>query len=315
MNKIALVACLVFGAMIACVSCNKESNYAGLEDISFTNYPKVDGSTSARALNQMVACKILGARYEWVLGLSEEWRIDAKDIFPKNFENFLIERIQSSQTHGAFINLLEGNADIIITHRTISPDEAEFAELVGVTLIETPIASDAFVFVVHPNNPVKSLTIDEIQKIYTGEITNWSEVGGNDAAINAYSRPRNSGSEEVFRTLLMDGLEPDDFLNELEINSMHEVFHAIENDVNSICYTFRNYAEVIARRSDIPKIAINGIYSDDKTIENRTYPFVSAMYVAIRSDLDPNSMAYKLYEWLRSDKAKSTFIECGFLPK
>ena len=185
----------------------------------------------------------------------------------------------------------------------------------SVTLIETPIASDAFVFVVHPNNPVKSLTIEEIQKIYTQEITNWSEVGGSDAAINAYSRPRNSGSEEVFRILMMDGLEPADFHNELEINSMHEVFHAIENDVNGICYTFNNYAEVIVRKPDVPKIAINGIYPNATTIKNSTYPFISGLYVAIRSDLDHHSMVYKLYEWMRSEKAKPTLIECGFLPK
>ena len=62
------------------------------------------------------------------------------------------------------MNLIDGEADIILTHRTISPDEKTHAGERGVTLIETPIASDAFVFVVHRNNPVKSLLVSEVRK-------------------------------------------------------------------------------------------------------------------------------------------------------
>ena len=68
--------------------------------------------------------------------------------------------------------MIDGEADIILTHRTISPDEKVHAESVGVTLTETPIALDAFVFIVNKSNPVKSLTVNQIQKIYTGEISN-----------------------------------------------------------------------------------------------------------------------------------------------
>ena len=107
--------------------------------------------------------------------------------------------------------MIDGYVDIILTHRTISPVEIVHADNVGVQLIETPIALDAFVFVVNKNNPVKSLTVNQIQKIYTKEITNWSEVGGNNVEILAYTRPRNSGSEEVFRAVVMDGLDPADF--------------------------------------------------------------------------------------------------------
>ena len=69
------------------------------------------------------------------------------------------------------------------------------------------------------------------------------------------------------------------------------------------------------RMPDVPKIAINGIYSNKNTVKNGTYPFISKVHVAIRSDLDRNSMAYKLYEWLQSENAKSTIEECGFITK
>ena len=93
----------------------------------------------------------------------------------------------------------------------ISPDENTYAKTKGVTLIETPIALNGFIFVVNKNNPVKSMTVEQIQKIYTGEISNWQQVGGNNASIKVFTRPRNSGSEEVFREVVMDGLDPAEF--------------------------------------------------------------------------------------------------------
>jgi phosphate transport system substrate-binding protein len=221
-----------------------------------------------------------------------------------------------SQTHGAFMNLIDGNADIILTHRTVSPDEKAHADEAGVMLIEKSIALDAFVFIVNKNNPVKSLTVSQIQKIYTGEITNWSQVGGNDAKMKVFTRPRNSGSEEIFRTLVMNGLEPADF-PESSIGSMVWVFSEVLNNENGICYTFNNYKDSVARKSDseVPKIAINGVFPDESTVKNGTYPFIAEVHVAIRTNLDKNSMAYKLFEWLQTKSANGVIAECGFIPK
>jgi len=331
MNRF-LVKVLVSCAVMFYASCDKnepkdEEDIVGIENISFENYPKVDGSTSTRALNQMIACKLLGVRCEWKkLGPTSptlepmyyEWIVspEMEDI-PKQYgEDFFINRVKTSQTHGAFMNLIDGEADIILTHRTISPDEKVHADSKGVTLIEMSIALDAFVFIVNPNNPVKSLTVNQIQKIYTGEITNWAEVGGVNEDIRVYTRPRNSGSEEVFRTLVMKDLEPADFPAVSEIGGMSQVFGEVIG-WNGICYTFNNYKDMIVRVPDIevPKIAINGIFPDDETVRNRTYPFISEVSVAIRSDLDHNSMAYRLYEWLQTTNVNPILTECGFIPK
>ena len=310
---------LILSALIVSVSCSKnEETFVGIEDISFENYPKVDGSTSARVLNVMVACKLLGVPYVWIPpGAVTEWTLNPiRTELPEQYKDFFWQHVKSSQTHGAFMNLIDGNADIILTHRTISPDEKVHADSVEVTLIETPIALDAFVFVVNKNNPVKSLTVNQVQKIYTGEITNWSQVGGNNASIKVFTRPRNSGSEEVLRELVMDGLEPADF-PESAIGGMSQVFGEILNNVDGICYTFNNYKDLQARvpDSEVPKLAINGISPNKNTVKNRSYPFISEVHVAIRSDLDHKTMAYKLYEWMQSESAKSTITECGFILK
>jgi phosphate transport system substrate-binding protein len=315
MNRLVLLLYV----LILSVSCSKdEEAFVGIEDISFENYPKVDGSTSARVLNVMVACKLLDVPYIWLPpGAVTEWTLNpVRTELPVQYEDFFWQHVKSSQTHGAFMNLIDGNADIILTHRTISPDEKLHADSVEVTLIETPIALDAFVFVVNKNNPLKSLTVNQVQKIYTGEITNWSQVGGNDACIKVFTRPRNSGSEEVLRKLVMDGLEPADF-PESSIGGMSQVFGEILNNVDGICYTFNNYKDLQARvpDSEVPKISINGIFPDKNNVRNRLYPFISEVHVAIRTDLDHNTMAYKLYEWMQSESAKSTITECGFIRK
>ncbi|MDR3047524.1 MAG: substrate-binding domain-containing protein, partial [Bacteroidales bacterium] len=253
--------------------------------------------------------------YFW-LTLVEEWFVQPRlSEIPEQYSDFFYNRVMHSQTHGAFMNLIDGNADIILTHRTISPDEKAHAKSMGVTLIEKSIALDAFDFIVNKNNPVKSLTVNQIQKIYTGEITNWAQVGGRDADITVFTRPRNSGSEEVMRSLVMGNLEPANF-PEVSIGSMYFVFNEVINNENGICYTFNNYKDLMARKpdSEVPKIAINGIFPNEENVKNRTYPFIAEVHVAIRSNLNHNSMAYKLYKWLQSESAKPVISECGFIP-
>ena len=74
---------------------------------------------------------------------------------------------------------------------------------------------------------------------------------------------------------------------------------------------------MIVRVSDneVPKLAINNIFPDENTVKNKTYPFISEVHVAIRSDLDRNSMAYKLYKWLQTENVNPILTECGFIPK
>ena len=288
----------------------------GIEGISFENYPIFDGSTSTYSFSQLIACKFLDIPYYWSTPYPPtEWalRYSYNDL-PEQHRRFFADKVLRSQTHGAFLNLIDGNADIILNHRTMSPDEKAYADAAGVTLIETPIALDAFDFIVNKYNPVRTLTADQIQKIYTEEITNWSELGGKNTDIQVFTRPRNSGSEEVFRTLVMDGIEPADF-PAAPISSMMGVFPEVRSYEDAICYTFHAYKEIEAQFPDneVPKIAINDIFPTENTIADGSYPFIIEVYVAIRSDLDRNSMAYKLYEWLQTDNVNPLLTECGFI--
>jgi phosphate transport system substrate-binding protein len=286
---------------------------AGIEGLTLENYPQVDGATSTRALNMMIACKLLGLPYTWdevadtqemtVWPLNNDGRVD---------ELLLEEHIKTSQTYGAMINLIEGKADIILRSTTASPEEKAVAEAAGVTLIETPIALDAFVFIKNKANPLQSLTIEQIRKIYTKQIANWSQVSGDNATIKALTRPRNSGSEEAFRELVMNGEEPAEFPEEQQISSMVGVFREMEREKYGICYIFKNYSERIYRQDATTSFAINGIFPTLTTMRDGTYPLTTEVYAIIRSDLDRGSMAFKLYEWLQTETMKLVLEECGF---
>lgn len=285
---------------------------ASIEGLTLENYPRVDGATSTRALNMMIACKLLGIPYVWnMVPNTPELSVWPMDNNGFSDVTLLDGRIATSQTYGAMMNLIEGEADIILRSTTASPDEKAAAQAAGVTLIETPIALDAFVFIKNSTNPVQSLTLEQIRKIYTKQITNWSEVGGNNAPMTVYTRPRNAGSEEALRELVMGNLEPAEFPEEHQMPTMQGLIWQIGRDANAIGYIFKNYKEMIMRRGD-PVFAINGVLPTPATMKDRTYPLTTEVYAIIRSDLDRGSMAYKLYEWLQTESAKAVLEECGF---
>jgi phosphate transport system substrate-binding protein len=230
--------------------------------------------------------------------------------------NFYWNKLNVSQTHGAFVNLIEGNVDIILTHRTLSTDEQQLANQLDVALVEVPIASDAFVFVVNKNNPVGNLSQQQVRQIYNGEITNWKQVGGYDADIQPYTRPRNSGSEEIMQQIVMGELTMADFPEIYRIATMAGVFTELRNDPNSICYTFNFYKDKMVRidDTDVPKLSIDNVFPDETTVKNNTYPFISYVHVAIRNNLDHNSTAYQLFQWLQTTHANDVIKESGYIP-
>jgi phosphate transport system substrate-binding protein len=153
------------------------------------------------------------------------------------------------------------------------------------------------------------------RQIYTGEITNWAQVGGNNAEIKVFTRPRNSGSEEIFRTLVMGDLEPAEF-PESYIGSMFFVFTEVIDNENGICYTFNNYKDMVVRGpgKEVAMLAVNDIVPDEQSVKNGTFPFIAEVHVAVRSDLNHNSFAYKVFEWLQTKNVNTVLTDCGFIP-
>lgn len=178
----------------------------------------------------------------------------------ENEEDYLqSECLQNNNTHPSFLNLIDGKVELIMTARSISRDEKVYAEEQGVTLIEKPIAKDALTFIVNSDNPVNSLTMQQIQDIYTGHIVNWNEVEDYDAVITPCVRNRNSGSQEKFETMVMEGLTIKDF-PEMQIGTtMMTPYNQIESDETGIAFTPFYYYDVMVDNESTKSIGVNGV--------------------------------------------------------
>jgi phosphate transport system substrate-binding protein len=315
-----LAIVLVFG--LAIIGCDLgSSDISSIEGISFENYPHIDGSTSTYPLNVIIAAKLLGLEYEWQFG-----GVPERNVYLKNSQGTLswefIEKLQNSQTHNAIINLIDNKADLIIVARTMSADEKQHASRVGVSLIETPIALDALDFILNSENTLNSLSVEQIQNIYLGNMTNWNEVGGADEAILPFIRNPNSGSQEMMNEIVMGGTgipnwEVSLFDEDSIIASMIAVYHELRVHPNAICFTPHYYKEYMMEWwsiEGIKTVAVNGIMPSKNSIKNKTYPFVANVYASIRANTSPNSMTYKVYEWLQSKSGKKAIEESGYVP-
>jgi phosphate transport system substrate-binding protein len=293
---------------------SKGPDRINLDTITIENYPSVDGSTSAHPLQTLIACKILDVEYSWM----EWWFDETYRIWPANDKNpecaqYIIDEIVHNGTHGAYVNLITGKADMVLVARKASGDEIELADSAGVDLVTTPVALDAFVFIVNKNNPVNSLTVNEIQDVYTGSIIQWDELGGREAEIHPYQRNENSGSQELMLSLVMKDLEMMDW-PEMILFGMMGPINQISHDWDGLGYTVYFFENFMAPNDNLKLLAVNGTEPGYQTLRSKEYIYTTEVYAVIRGDLDASSPAYLLYRWLQTDEGQDVVEESGYIP-
>ena len=294
---------------------------AGLEKPTATtaftieNAPVIDGSDSTEPLRTLLMCRLLGIDCEWMKDdtYTLTWRVfaDYRSLSVEN-RNLLNKKLLNWNTHQSFVDCIDGKNDIIITARGISRDESVYAKEKGVELLSRPIAKDAFVFIVNAGNPVKNLTVEQVKKIYMGEITNWKEVGGNDAPIVPYVRNANSGSQEKMETVVMAGLTMPEW-KELTLFTMISPYIQLDSDVNGICYTPYYYFSSIVRPEQIKMVSLDGIMPAKETIKNGTYPYITEVMTSVRAGIDKSSTAYQLFYGLSTGYYNNIIDESGYI--
>jgi phosphate transport system substrate-binding protein len=192
-----------------------------------------------------------------------------------------------------------------------SDDEVQEAAKAGVTLDVRPMALDAFVFLVHKDNAVTSITLEQIRDIYSGTITSWSELGGT-GQINAYQRDQNSGSQELMEELVMKGTPMTDAPNMI-FPSMMGPINAIHDDPLGIGYSVFYYATFMLPDENIKLLGIGGVQPTTETITSHTYPLVTEVYAVVRGDMPADSSATMLRDWYLTDVGQETVKESGYV--
>ena len=224
--------------------------------------------------------------------------------------------VEYSNTDPAYTKLINNEADLIVVTEP-SEDELKRAQDANVELEVTKVVNEGFVFFVNKDNKVDSLTLEQIRKIYSGEITNWSEVGGADAEIIAYQRPENSGSQTGLYSLVMKGLPVKTKTPKEEVNlSMAGIIEYVsdyENGLDAIGYSYYYYANEMYYNENLKYLGINGVKPTYETIKDESYPILTAYYIVTRKN-ETNENVLKLKEDMLSKRGQEVATKAGYVP-
>lgn len=232
-----------------------------------------------------------------------------------------------SKTTESYIRLLQGENDIILAYAPSqelmeaiqnAPSTYEYYgdTIDTVPLKLEPLGRDALVFLTNINNPVESLTEEEIIEIYSGKIKNWKELGGKDIEIKAFQRVENSGSQNLMEKLVMKEVPMKDTEKEFRLGDMGELIENValyDNDSNALGYSVYYYAKNMKTDDGLKFIAVGDIPPSTDTIRSGEYPYINPFYVAIREDEPKDSNTYKLFDFLTSSNGQALVNYLGYV--
>lgn len=279
--KFILVCLFVFAGVLP----------ARAEVFTLETYPRVDGATVAIPLGHLMAEALIGQE-----------QIKGRDIAGVT---------AFRTTHTAYINLITGKADVVFA---FSPSDEEYALAVAnnVKLILTPVGRDAFVFLAHRENPVNGLTLEQVRGIFSGGICNWSEVGGNDWAIAAWQREKNSGSQTFMEQAVMPGVP---LAKSLPVSSgMRDVVDVVNYDKKAVAYSFYTFANHMYARQNIKLLAVDGLECSQENIRAELYPFTVTLYAVTRAGNPANDRVDRLLAWLAGEEGSAAIEKSNFVP-
>jgi phosphate transport system substrate-binding protein len=208
--------------------------------------------------------------------------------------------------------LLQGHIDVANSSRKIKTQEIQsFVNSFNKRPREYKVAIDGLSVYANKDNPVKELDLDQLKGIFTGKITNWKEVGGEDAPITVYSRENSSGTYEFFKEHVLKG---SDFVATAQtMAGTAALLQAVEKDKNGIGYGGAAYAvgsKVLGVKQDASSKAI---MPTQETVVGGTYPIWRYLYVYLNPDADKNEIAAYL-NWIRSNEGQKIVKEIGYYP-
>ena len=193
----------------------------------------------------------------------------------------------------------------------------------GLELKLTPIGREAFVFFVNKRNFTSNLTVEDVRGIYSGEITNWREVGGNNDSIRPFQRAKNSGSQTMLLeimgdTPLMTAPEADYY------DMMYQIYRAVavyKNYRNALGYSFLFYINEMIAEDRIKFLSIDDVEPTAANIANGTYPFANDFYAVTvvptpeaKRDVQRVANTERLIEWILSPQGQSLVEKTGYVP-
>ena len=193
----------------------------------------------------------------------------------------------------------EGRCDIGLSSRDLKDDEKQNLE-------ETVVAIDGIAIIVNPENTVEDLSVEQIGKIYTGEITNWKEVGGEDKPMVPIGREAASGTRGGFESIT--GTK-DKCKYSQELTSTGDVIQTVSGNPNAI-----GYASLAAVKDTIKVLSVEGVKPSKETIQDKTYKIQRNFVLVTRKGTALSADAQKFFDFATSSAADSLIEKAGAIP-
>lgn len=194
----------------------------------------------------------------------------------------------------------EGRCDIGLSSRALKDDEKASG------LKETIVALDGIAIIVNPQNPVKDLSLEQIAKIYTGEITNWKDVGGEDAEIVLIGREAGSGTRDGFESIT-DTKDACQYRQEL--TSTGDVITTVSQNPNAI-----GYASLASIKDSVKALTVNGVAPTEDTVKDGTYLVQRPFVLVTKEGVALSETAQKFFDFATSADAASIISAAGAVP-
>lgn len=291
---LALAAVLALGVFAGCSTAAKPEESKGTEPVS-TNAPaKEPAATEGNPVKELAGNvatdgstsmqKVINALGESFVGMNPN-------------VNFTYNPTGSS---GGIKAVSSGTCDIGLSSRALKDEE------VNEGLVGTVLAYDGIAMIVNPENPVEDLDLETIAKIYTGEITNWSEIGGNDAEIVLIGREAGSGTRSGFEEIVgvVDACQ-----YRQELTSTGDVITAVASNPNTI-----GYASLASVKDTVKALKVAGVAPTEETVKDGTYVIQRPFVLVTKEGVELSETAQAFFDYALSPDANEVLIAAGVVP-
>ena len=194
----------------------------------------------------------------------------------------------------------EGTCDIGLSSRNLKDDE-KASGLTG-----TVLALDGIAVIVNPNNPVSDLSVEQIASIYKGEITNWKDVGGNDAEIVLIGREAGSGTRDGFESIT-DTKDACKYRQEL--TSTGDVITTVSQNPDAI-----GYASLASLKDNVKALTVGGIAPTEETVKDGSYVIQRPFILVTKDGVELSETAKKFFDYATSSQAAEVITAAGAVP-
>jgi phosphate transport system substrate-binding protein len=254
------------------------------------------GPTTARAERLVIkGSDTLGAKL--VPQLAEQFKAQNPDA---TFD------IAAEGSTTGFAALIDGTAQIGMASRPAKAEEIAAAKAKGVTLQETIVAYDGVAVIVNAANPVKNLTRKQVEQIFTGEVADWSAVGGSGGSISVYTRNTSSGTYSEFKELAMKKRDYAPSAQKMAGNE--QIAAEVGKNANGIGYVGLAYTKA----QGVKVVSIDGMMPSVESVQNKKYPYARPTFFYTNGE--PTGLVKAFIDFTLSAAGQKTVAEVGFVP-